>query len=1464
MAERTMVLRARVAGASEVRDLGTAASDTGRRFDATSDRTKRATASSKAHATATSLQVRALGALKVAFASIGLAAFLGFIGQATAAWGAQQEAVAQVEARLRSTGNVIGLTSNQIQDYASGLQVLTGVGDEVLLQQASVLLSFKGIAREAFPGALKGALNLSAGLKTDLNSSVLQLGKALDDPIRGLTALQRSGTIFTDSQKALIKSLVEAGQKAEAQQLILAELESQYGGAAEAARNTATGGMRALKGELGDLTEQIGRLIAVGTTPLIEDLIGLTRETTAWLATLEKVPGDVNEMGKAVSDAVFRHQEFSDWLNRSTLGLLEEEDALTQAELAIVRLSLARARAALGLEALGTATEDSTDAVLASTASALGLADALSMIERLEADKKIESLAASWDKLLGVSSPGEERLRVLARQHLANEEAAERHKDRIAEVRKELDKWHESLLGLKRAQDAFNESLMASIRMVPVSPFGELPPALDQQDLSPPQPGFTAGSMTVTRREIVFATDLLREGSIDAALAFGQNLARTLSEGGDVRDAFRSLIQDMAVAAGQAIGQHFGGDFGGAVGGALGGIVGELLSGLFQRGANEATATLEAVGGQLLATAGIIEGDLSPALDSMARSIQQSVAVILAEFGGALDAGRFGFKIREGEVVRVFYLGLVAEFENQADAASFLVAKIISEGVVSGLGASVAEAVAGGTFDSVEQLLAAMNIGESIDAALRSPVDQVFADIGSSARVLLAEAAQLGISLERTASAVAALTQAQLDQHAAVVLGAAGVSSAVGQWAELQTSIGVLMPASIAQLEADLTAAAESARGMAGTLGLADATFAAGEESFRSWIGAAGLGADETERFVGLWEEWTAAGMNANEIASAAARELENLSVELAGLPIDTLRRAATIFRGEFVGSIMNDLADLLRRTGQVEAANELEAKAEELLLRVKILSTRQTIQQAFAEGLLTAERVRQFNDLIRQIQQGLNAVIREGGFGSVGGGGGGGGRGPADDLRTQAQALEFWAAIMQEATDTINGISAAERQRMNIEAQLRADLDGNLITLGQFNEAMNAIAVVAEAGAERLTRAERRLNRIADKQSFLSIGRELADLAGDQDAVLRFERELARLRIEQLRLEIQLLFEAGTISEQRWQNFNRLADAALANLGGELKRALEVGLEPAVDLAGVMDLAGQGGPADVERGKIPPGFERFADGAQAGRDVLGGLLERLASWEQDLDRSLMSPLEASLDRARQKGEDYIAALEAAGATQLDIARAQMLLARELEQIAADAWSAALDPLRSLFEDLTGGPLSQATDVAQIESARARFQDIAARAQAGDVEAAAQLNASARELIQLAGATNDFRIIDRINAMVRDALGIVLEGPAPAAAFQAFVPDPSLSLDPGGTRPPVATRQSAVLVQTDREIQELRREMRESQAAIAAAILAGNQDRRDHHGDDVKLAAAQLEMARQRRRRARQTGNGVG
>lgn len=166
-----------------------------------------------------------------------------------------EKAAAQLDSAFAKTGKTLGLTRSALDGLATEMQRTTTYGDDLVKEAQAILLSFDQVRGEAFERTIKVAGDLSTRLGVDLKSSVRQVGLALQDPVAGLTLLRRAGISFNDSQKNLIKSLLDTGQAGKAQNVILSELERRFGGAAQAARNTLGGALAGLKNAFGDLFE---------------------------------------------------------------------------------------------------------------------------------------------------------------------------------------------------------------------------------------------------------------------------------------------------------------------------------------------------------------------------------------------------------------------------------------------------------------------------------------------------------------------------------------------------------------------------------------------------------------------------------------------------------------------------------------------------------------------------------------------------------------------------------------------------------------------------------------------------------------------------------------------------------------------------------------------------------------------------------------------------------------------------------------------------------------------------------------------------------------------------------------------------------------------------------------------------------------------------------------------------------
>lgn len=198
------------------------------------------------------------------------AATIGFAALTRSAMGAvnaftESEAISKRTTNvLKTTGGAANITAKQVGDLATALSRKSGMDDEAIQSGENLLLTFTNVRNEVgkgndiFTRATKVAVDMSAALGQDLKSSNIQLGKALNDPIKGVTALQRVGVSFTAQQKEQIKTLVQSGNTLGAQKLILKELNKEFGGAAEA---SATAGGK-MKVALGNIQEAIGGKLA--------------------------------------------------------------------------------------------------------------------------------------------------------------------------------------------------------------------------------------------------------------------------------------------------------------------------------------------------------------------------------------------------------------------------------------------------------------------------------------------------------------------------------------------------------------------------------------------------------------------------------------------------------------------------------------------------------------------------------------------------------------------------------------------------------------------------------------------------------------------------------------------------------------------------------------------------------------------------------------------------------------------------------------------------------------------------------------------------------------------------------------------------------------------------------------------------------------------------------------------------
>lgn len=173
-----------------------------------------------------------------------------------------QKVMRQTEAIIKANGSAANVTAEQVQKLSDQLSLKTGVDDEVIQSSANLLLIFKKVRNETGKGnqifnrATEAALDLGNVFGSS-DAAAKALGRALSDPVKGLTALRRAGVMFDESQKKQIKTMVEQGNLLGAQKMLLDEVESKVGGVAAA---TATDFDR-MKVAVGNVAEDLGTLL---------------------------------------------------------------------------------------------------------------------------------------------------------------------------------------------------------------------------------------------------------------------------------------------------------------------------------------------------------------------------------------------------------------------------------------------------------------------------------------------------------------------------------------------------------------------------------------------------------------------------------------------------------------------------------------------------------------------------------------------------------------------------------------------------------------------------------------------------------------------------------------------------------------------------------------------------------------------------------------------------------------------------------------------------------------------------------------------------------------------------------------------------------------------------------------------------------------------------------------------------
>jgi len=237
-----------------------------------------------------------------------------------AAEAAQQQD--KLKAVLKSSGAEAWTTASQLSKMASEQSAATGKSKGEITDMQAVLLGFRSVTKDVFGDATKAIIDMSAVMGGDLRGAANMLGKALDTPVQGMSALSRVGFVFTEQQKEMIKTLEAAGKHEEAQRVILGEVQAAFSGASTAT-NEAMRAQIAYNNAINSFEIAVGEAVSgsfTGIKQFFADVLTKMTETIEKHNEYNRALEFMNNLSATATVAINKEQAAIDKLKQSMEG----------------------------------------------------------------------------------------------------------------------------------------------------------------------------------------------------------------------------------------------------------------------------------------------------------------------------------------------------------------------------------------------------------------------------------------------------------------------------------------------------------------------------------------------------------------------------------------------------------------------------------------------------------------------------------------------------------------------------------------------------------------------------------------------------------------------------------------------------------------------------------------------------------------------------------------------------------------------------------------------------------------------------------------------------------------------------------------------------------------------------------------------------------------------------------------
>ncbi|XOB41801.1 MAG: phage tail tape measure protein [Candidatus Nealsonbacteria bacterium] len=217
-------------------------------------------------------------------AMIGTAAFAAVtaaVYKCVQAYFAQERTEARLAHLLKQTSGATKEQVDMLKLQATALQKVGVVGDEVVMMGQSQLATF-ALNADTIKVLTPSLMDMAVSVKgvNVTQEDMITIGNLLGKVMAGqVGALGRYGVTLSDTQIEQLKM----GTEMERATVLAEVLEGNYGGLNEATRETAEGGMKALKNEMGDLTEKIGEAFIPMLESVIEKVSPVVEKMDKWI-----------------------------------------------------------------------------------------------------------------------------------------------------------------------------------------------------------------------------------------------------------------------------------------------------------------------------------------------------------------------------------------------------------------------------------------------------------------------------------------------------------------------------------------------------------------------------------------------------------------------------------------------------------------------------------------------------------------------------------------------------------------------------------------------------------------------------------------------------------------------------------------------------------------------------------------------------------------------------------------------------------------------------------------------------------------------------------------------------------------------------------------------------------------------------------------------------------------------------